>query len=128
MAAKKASDNQFIGFWYTRLHMYMLLNKSSRYFPPLCRGGPPGTKCPLQISELVSIYNYALEALALSDRDLRNPSYEFWDRKSALLKEKYFAFFEKHPERMKNVVPEHRIVPIPRDVCTKRIVLGFILK
>ena len=29
---------------------------------------------------------------------------------------------------MKNVVPEHRIVPIPRDVCTKRIVLGFILK
>ena len=59
------------------------------YFPPLCRGGPPGpgTKCPLQISEMVSIYNYAQEALAQSDSDLRDPSYEFWDCKSCLLKE-----------------------------------------
>ena len=53
--SKKASDNQFIGFWYARLHMYMLLNKSSCYFPPLCRGGPPGTKCPLQISEIITL-------------------------------------------------------------------------
>jgi len=74
-AAKKPSENDFIRCWYGNLHMYILLRKSWCRFPPLCRDGPPGAKCPVGISDLVLVFNFTNQELALSDKELNSRTY-----------------------------------------------------
>ena len=77
--AKKTSENDFIGCWYGNLHMYILLRKSWCRFPPLCRGGPPGAKCPVDIFNLVLAFNFTNQELALPEKELKNEfQASFW--------------------------------------------------
>ena len=105
----------------------MLLTKSSCHFAPLCRGGPPGTKCPVDISDLIIVYNYVNQELALLDKELKNETHDFWKSKPPTLKEKFCSFFALHGMRMKNLNPPHRITPIPEGACTTITIPCFIL-
>ena len=125
--AKKPSENDFIGCWYGNLHMYILLTKSSCHFAPLCRGGPPGAKCPVDISDLVLVFNFTNQDLALSDKELKSGTYAFWNSKPAPLKEKFLEFFAKHSNWIKNLNPQFRITPDPEEACTTRTIPGFVL-
>ena len=81
---KKTLEQGFIGHWYTNLHMCILLTTSLSNFAAFYRGGPPGTKCPMQISYFVLVYNFVNQEPALPPgQEVENPNYDFWTNKPA---------------------------------------------
>ena len=102
-----------------RVHVIVRHIVSELTFINLSRRGGSGPRqpCPVEISDLVLLHNLLEEAHALSDKDLKQSSYNFWNS-CPEMKDKWSQYFKCHKTRMDKMHPSFRVIRTPEEDST----------